>query len=124
MQFQAPSGLQAPVRAPELFEPVEGAAGAVVETAGWGTVGTVVSTGALVEAGTEAAGWDEVSVGAVPAAVDEEDPEPEPEDPEPEPDEPEPELDEPELVVPSPAKVGVPVQAASPSGAKLAMAPR
>ena len=57
IQFQAPSVLQAPVRAPELFELVgEGAAGAVVGTAGWGLVMIVVPAGAPVEAGIEAAG--------------------------------------------------------------------
>lgn len=53
MQFQAPSGLQGPVRAPELPElDEEGEAGATVVVAGWGTLGPAVSVGALVEVGT------------------------------------------------------------------------
>ena len=121
MQFQAPSGLHEPVRALVLDEPEElvadGDTEVVEEATGWGSLGAMVPVEALVETGAGTLAEDEVSTGRLLDVVDE-DPVPEPEEPEPEP-EPEPELEEPEPVMPSPPNVGVPEQAASPTGAKL-----
>jgi hypothetical protein len=122
MQFHSPSLLQEPLRVPELepelLEDEEGTGAAWVdEGAESGTVGALVSAGADEDVGAGAA--EEVSVGALLAA--DEEPEPEPEEAEPEP---EPESEDPELVSPAPPKVGVPVQAAEPSAARLAASPR
>lgn len=83
--------------------------------AGSGTVEELVSAGAWLEVGAGAEASDDVGAAPLPAVADEE--------PESDPDEPELEPEEPEPVSPEPAKVAVPVQAAWPSGARLADSP-
>lgn len=122
MQFHSPSGLQAPLRALELplelvlLEDEEATEAASVDVeAVSGTVGALVSAGAKEVVGAAAA--EEVSVGALLAAA---------EDSEPEELELELELeesDEPDAESAEPPNVGVPVQAAEPSGARLAGSP-
>lgn len=108
MQFHWPSGAQGPLRVPGL-KPLDdevgaGAGSEVDEGIGSGTLGVLVPAGAGIEVGAGAA--EEVSVGALLGAAEGPGPEPE--------------LEEPEPVSPWPSNVGVPVQAGSPLGARLA----
>lgn len=123
MQFHAPSSLHEPLKAPELeeleepeleleLELEEGEAGIAAEVAD-GAAGSGADE-ADVEAGAGSAAW--VDAGAVAAAAEVTTAEPESEEP------------DPELVPvaesPALAKVGVPVQAAAPTLAKLEASPR
>lgn len=124
IQFHWPSVLQLPVKTPELeADPDPEPEGEEVVTgAGAGAEGDTGSgsAGALdgVASGTGATDTEAAAVEALSAGAEEEPEEAEPE--EAEPDELEPEEPEEEEVLPSPPKVGVPVQAAEPSLARLA----